>query len=119
MQVKRKAWLDDVKRGGSASDPTMKDAQEDVPPDETSLMELDPKDRATEESPQAQANSEQNVYEQIPEDDELDALLAESGANPVAQKQDMQDRPRGPFMEAEPDDDEDDLDALLAEHDMG
>ena len=119
MQVKRKAWLDAIKTGGTSSNDVVEDTEANTHGTETSQMEIEPISHPEPDRiPVPPVQSKRFGQEEIPEDDELDALLAETEANVVAPKRDAQQRQRGPFMETEPDEDEDELDALLAEHNM-
>lgn len=96
MQVMRKAWLDDTKssRRGLSPGPPVAGA-EDARDRESSIF-----GELNKENPSAGRDA--------PDEDELDALMADVGASGGAPK-----KQSGPFGQDEPDDDE--LDALLAE----
>lgn len=102
MQVTRKAWLDDTKasRRGLSPDPQatgVGDVRERAADRESSIFgDLD-----AEKTPAGR---------DAPDDDELDALMAEAGASAVSTAPKQQS---APFGKDEPDDDE--LNALLAE----
>lgn len=117
MQVTRRAWLDDTK-------PHRRDL---TPPADLQLSgahgagdEADGRgvdeagDLARLTQAQGDASRESHGGTTVPEDDELDALMAEHGPGMIGQSQNFQGRPPGPFGEES---DEDDLDALMAEQD--
>lgn len=122
MQVMRKAWLDGTK-------PHRRDATPDVDDDfvmsgalpgneaegqtRTNAEDGDDEILGTSEKRQSIADLGQSRsrFDDAPDDDELDALLAENGSA-VSSASTEPPKKRGPFEE---DSDEDELDALLAE----
>jgi len=133
MQVMRRAWMDGTKpsqRQGSVErvgDAEMSGALGDLAEggreqggvgkgDEHGDADLF--GEVPEEGQQARGGREEDG-DDMPEDDELDALMRESGSNTLLDAPPQQKKQKGPFEEdddeedADPDDD--DLDALLAE----
>ena len=124
IQVTRKAWLDDTKPHRREASP---ERVEDV-----EMSGALPADGAGGEPRNGGDESDDAVFDEsaprqnppaaagagpfspdAPEDDELDALLAESATTAPQRRTETQAKPRGPFVED--DQDEDELDALLAE----
>lgn len=119
MQVMRKAWLDETKAFNR--DPTPDPAQHGAGSgnaashshNEASRDEDLFADMMQEENQQRTATSGGNV--DAPDDDDLDALLAENDRRDLTPKTASKAKPAGSFTADDgPDDDE--LDALLAEH---
>jgi replication fork protection complex subunit Csm3/Swi3 len=119
MQVRRRAWLDETK-------PTARERTPEVTDDAVMSgalpMEEEHQDTAavagdrttayvTTRTQNTSTLRNGSLLQDAPEDDELDALIAETGAPSEPHPRQQQKR-KAPFEE---DDDEDDLDALLAE----
>ncbi|KAK5169470.1 chromosome segregation in meiosis- protein [Saxophila tyrrhenica] len=123
MQVMRRAWLDETKPGADARELSPERGEdvvmsgglgrESVPAEDGGAREgslsgsRSPADGAQEGAGQAQRSDD------APDDDELDALMADEAAAATAKPATSQPQQRkGPFDD---DDDDDDLDALMAE----
>ncbi|CAK4030496.1 Chromosome segregation in meiosis 3 [Lecanosticta acicola] len=116
MQVMRRSWLDDTKpyRKELTPDVEVSGANEDG---ERSREEREASSSGEATGEPTNANSrEQAGTIWAPEDDELDAMLAENGDESVKQAEKPQSKHRGPFEEEDMDEDEDELNALMAEH---
>jgi replication fork protection complex subunit Csm3/Swi3 len=119
MQVRRRAWLDETKPTARERTPEVMDevVMSDALPveDEREAAAAVAGDQrtaqVTERTQHTGTQDNGSLLEDAPEDDELDALMAEVGA-PSEQHPPQQQKRKAPFEE---DDDEDDLDALLAE----
>lgn len=125
MQVTRRTWLDATKphqRDASPeriSDVQMSGALPTGSRDDQAGAGGHEGDYAMFSGPTAQERTEtsgrDDQSQEVPEDDELDALLADNDSSPrSAARMENQLKSRGPFDEDE-DDDFDDLDALLSE----
>ncbi|KAK4620837.1 Chromosome segregation in meiosis protein 3 [Fulvia fulva] len=116
MQVMRKAWLDDTKpnRRGQSPDVEMSGAigQREVDPDDQDEPARRDEDLFAEMVQDKEAH-DIHAANDAPDDDELDALLAEDGVQSSRPQPQPHVGAKGPFTEDEPD--EDDLDAMLAE----
>ncbi|KAI7184140.1 hypothetical protein KC343_g13903 [Hortaea werneckii] len=123
MQITRRGWMDATKPHRREDSPERledvamrDDADEDRSPDGTGDDIFG--DRANDQQ-QDTKHSEQRNGDGVPEDDDLDALMAENGdghQNNASQQQQRKSKPTGPFEEDDDDGpDEDELDALLAE----
>ena len=114
MQVMRKAWLD-------ATKPYQRDASPAEEPEVAMAGALPDSDAegGTENVSRENENTDAGVSgdatsNNAPDDDELDALLAENAATITTQSARPEETTRGPFEEDD-DIEEDELDALLAE----
>ncbi|KAI7180730.1 hypothetical protein KC343_g12456 [Hortaea werneckii] len=129
MQITRRGWMDATKPHrredsperledvamGDAADSGLRRADGNRSPDVTGDDVFG--GRANDEQ-QASRQSEQRNGDGVPEDDDLDALMAEDGdrnRNNSSEQQQRKSKPTGPFEEDDDDGpDEDELDALLA-----
>lgn len=114
MQVMRKAWLDDTKphRRGQSPDVEVSGAIGDLETSPNDIAESSRRDEDLfaemlwdDETSSRPANTD------APDDDDLDALLAENEPQSSRPQPPSRARAKGPFTEDDPDDD--DLDALL------
>lgn len=128
MQVMRKAWLDETKPGrtGGSPDPDVEmsgalgDGDGDGDGENAARQGAQPcaDDLFREmlrDEPGNQDAAQKSLELDAPDDDELDALLAENGSSTARQAQQPQQKRRGPFEEDDDEPDEDELDVLLAE----
>ena len=126
MQITRRAWLDSTKpyrrddTPEREEDVVMSGALPDGTIDAQMTTEASEDDAAIFEQPAVRESGATPDLrrDEIPDDDELDALLAEDFITAPASGPPPISRQRGPFEEDDDDDDddEDELDALLAEH---
>lgn len=120
MQVMRKAWLDETKPGRQNGSPDVEmsgalavqeDGHDAANGAETSAEDLF--QQMLRDEPSREDNTQKAPENDAPDDDELDALLAENGRDSGAQSQRQKPQRTGPFEEDETDEDE--RNALLAE----
>lgn len=114
MQVMRRAWLDDTKPYRKELTPEAETAGANAVADESRAGSgSSPSGEAASAGPVHGDQAMEGVGDG-PNDDELDALLAESGVidTDKAEEQRATTKRKGPFEE----DDEDELDALMAEN---
>jgi replication fork protection complex subunit Csm3/Swi3 len=119
MQVRRRAWLDETKPTARERTPEVTDEVamsgalpvEEEHEDTAAVAGDQTTAQVTARTQNTSTQDNGSPLQDAPEDDELDALMAEVGA-PSEQHLPQQQKKKAPFEE---DDDEDDLDALLAE----
>jgi replication fork protection complex subunit Csm3/Swi3 len=130
MQITRKAWIDATKPSRREESPERREDVADVGEGEVVTsggLDVLPEPEGEERTGSGardttgNAQSEQNSHgDEVPEDDELDALMAEHDEPPAESAKPPAQKPRrGPFEEDGPEEDEmnneDELDALMAE----
>lgn len=124
MQMMRKMWIDDSKpRASELRDPTPEPESIDMTGSRgvnDGEAHADDRDRDifgnTSPTHDHREQQRSEVDGDAPEEDELDALLANGLINPTADRRQQPPRQHVPFEEDDPDEDE--LDALMAENDM-
>ncbi|KAK4547617.1 hypothetical protein LTR36_000574 [Oleoguttula mirabilis] len=133
MQITRRAWIDGTKPSRREASPErladieMSGGLDGLPGQEAPRREGDSDgnddddlfgERAAEWQPE-NAGRADTQHSDMPEDDELDALMAEQAPTGPGAASRPQQKPRGPFEEEDDDEDggpdDDELDALMAE----
>ncbi|TKA23356.1 hypothetical protein B0A50_07564 [Salinomyces thailandicus] len=128
MQINRRAWMDVTKPNRTEASPErigdveMSGALDGLPEHEMSRAQSAEDNVFSEDTDIAPRNAEPGVVRQdeIPEEDDLDALMAADtgttrGGTGQRQQQQPNTKQKGPFEEDDDGPDEDELDALLAE----